>query len=95
MQSDFPYKVGTKWCLLLYRPYFLDKFFHSVWEAEYGPAKVVNSSPYCKYDNQLLQLFQSSMYIAGQPFRQNPPLMRGLFARIFSSVPVNLEWIRD
>ena len=45
--------------------YFQDKFFHSVWEANYGPNKVETNSPYCKYDSQTLQLFQSCLYIAG------------------------------
>ena len=45
--------------------YFQDKFFHSVWEANYGPDKVETNSPYCKYDSQTLQLFQSCLYIAG------------------------------
>jgi len=45
--------------------YFQLKFFPDVWQAEYGPNKVVTSSPYCKFDSQTLQLFQSSLYIAG------------------------------
>jgi len=49
------------------REYFQDKFFHSVWESDYGPNKVVTTSPYCKFDSQTLQLFQSSLYIAGMP----------------------------
>ena len=48
------------------REYFQLKFFPSVWEAEYGPNKVVTTSPYCKFDSQTLQLFQSSLYIAGE-----------------------------
>jgi sugar porter (SP) family MFS transporter len=45
--------------------YFQDKFFPDVWAAEYGPNKFVTTSPYCKFDSQTLQLFQSSLYIAG------------------------------
>lgn len=45
--------------------YFQNKFFHSVWVVNYGPDKVSNDSPYCKYDSQTLQLFASSLYIAG------------------------------
>lgn len=48
------------------REYFLEKFFPSVWESEYGSDKFVTTSPYCKFDSQTLQLFQSSLYIAGR-----------------------------
>ncbi|KAJ8766503.1 hypothetical protein K2173_022562 [Erythroxylum novogranatense] len=39
---------------------FLKKFFHSVYERK----QHAHENNYCKYDNQLLQLFTSSLYIA-------------------------------
>ena len=48
------------------REFFLKTFFHSVWEAEYGDNAYTATSPYCKFDSQTLQLFQSSIYIAGR-----------------------------
>lgn len=44
-------------------PSFLSKFFPSVLRAE--EAGVGANSAYCKYDNQMLQLFTSSLFIAG------------------------------
>lgn len=39
---------------------FLEKFFHSVYERK----RSVQENNYCKYDNQYLQLFTSSLYLA-------------------------------
>ena len=54
------------WLTAACRPFFLKTYFHSVWEAEYGDNVVKNDSPYCKYNSQTLQLFNSSLYIAGE-----------------------------
>lgn len=52
--------------LIACREYFQERFFPSVWAAEHGPEKFETTSPYCKFDSQTLQLFQSSLYIAGK-----------------------------
>ncbi|KAF8388030.1 hypothetical protein HHK36_026696 [Tetracentron sinense] len=39
---------------------FLEKFFHAVYERK----RSVQANNYCKYDNQYLQLFTSSLYLA-------------------------------
>lgn len=70
-------RVQTKISDAFLREYFLDKFFPSVWEAEYGTHKFTTASPYCKFDSQTLQLFQSSLYIAGKE-----PLFKEVFSLI-------------
>ncbi|XP_054794847.1 sugar transport protein MST4-like [Prosopis cineraria] len=44
-------------------PSFLKKFFHAVYERTIAE-KTGQNSNYCKYDNQYLQLFTSSLYLA-------------------------------
>lgn len=44
---------------------FLQKFFPEVLRRTEEAAAAGKTSGYCKYDNQLLQLFTSSLYIAG------------------------------
>ena len=66
---------------------FLKTFLHSVWEAKDGPHKFKATSPYCKFDSQILSLFQSSMYLAGEPC--NPvlaPIVKSHFS--FKSIHV-------
>ena len=58
--------ISMCWLTAACRPFFLKTYFHSVWEAEYGDNVVKNDSPYCKYNSQTLQLFNSSLYIAGE-----------------------------
>jgi hypothetical protein len=43
-------------------PPFLQKFFPDVYEQTQNPEP--EASPYCSYDNQLLTLFTSSLFLA-------------------------------
>ncbi|KAI3425243.1 hypothetical protein D9Q98_009011 [Chlorella vulgaris] len=44
---------------------FLIKFFPGVYEEKNSPENLNNLSPYCVFDDQLLALFTSSLFIAG------------------------------
>ena len=48
-------------------PSFLHKFFQAVYEREQTAAPT--ASQYCKFDDELLQLFTSSLFIAGMVAR--------------------------
>ncbi|CAN0856690.1 Sugar transport protein 13 [Linum grandiflorum] len=58
----FGYDVGVSGGVTSMPP-FLKKFFPAVYRQTQNPE--LNESNYCKYDNQGLQLFTSSLYLAG------------------------------
>ncbi|KAF8008646.1 hypothetical protein BT93_K2342 [Corymbia citriodora subsp. variegata] len=57
----FGYDIGISGGVTSMEP-FLEKFFHNVYDNMKEDTKISN---YCKYDNQLLTSFTSSLYIAG------------------------------
>ncbi|MCX3072607.1 sugar porter family MFS transporter, partial [Providencia stuartii] len=58
----FGYDIGVTGGVVS-MPSFTQKFFPDVYERSQNPAP--ESSPYCVYDDQLLQLFTSSLFLAG------------------------------
>ena len=51
------------------RPKFEQAFFPSIYEEQHGKHKFVQQSPYCKFNSPVLQLFPSSLYLAGETCR--------------------------
>ncbi|KAL4451268.1 hypothetical protein ABPG77_009346 [Micractinium sp. CCAP 211/92] len=59
----FGYDIGVSGGVIS-MPHFQEKFFPSVYEKAQA-AEAGDTDPYCTFDDQLLQLFSSSLYLAG------------------------------
>ncbi|PRW33672.1 H(+) hexose cotransporter 2 [Chlorella sorokiniana] len=60
----FGYDIGITGGVESMEP-FQRMFFNDVWQATYGPNAVANNDPYCKYNDQTLQVFTSILFLAG------------------------------